>query len=428
MKILFMIFLAGSSALFAQEMAPVSEEGWLHSKQAGRYSEIEPAAATWRWIDGVKIDATLRTFWIDERSAGQKTTATALGGFLGAATPEVYGVSAYANLYVSQRLWGLNPTREETINTTAFDATEGFAYFGEAELLYRYDAFHLRAGRMRLQTPYADEDDIGMVPNTFEGAVLSYDSGANTALHLLYLTRWAGFDSTDDAGDQSGFKTFAPDSAGMLALGAVYSPSEKSEYNAWYYRADRLFDLVYLEAAGHHYFTPQWHLEWGVQAAQMSEQDFSGIEGGVTGAMALMHYGNVYAGGACNYAAVTEGHYVTDGFGGGPYYTSLDESTIAGVSELSPGHDVSVWRAGAGADIAWWRHGEDEGFHLEAVYGRFDLKSTDVYVIEKDLVLWLGIGDTLRVDAVLADFDVENSPDPDAGDFQRFRVRLGYTF
>ena len=214
----------------------------------------------------------------------------------------------------------------------------------------------------------------------------------------------------------------------MLAAGAVYSPDGKNEYNAWYYRTDRLFDLLYLEAAGHYDFTPQWHIEWGVQAAGMAELASSGIGGTVTGTMALLHYGSVYAGGAFNYADVSQGHYVTDGFGGGPYYTSLDESTIAGVSELGPGHDVSVWRAGGGADIAWWPHGEEEGMHLEAVYGRFDLVGTDVSIDEKDLVFWLSAAEHLRLTAVLAYFDIRNAPAAYDGDFRRFRVRLDYVF
>lgn len=422
-----LIVSLGSLLAWAEDEVAVSETGWWHSKQAGRYGAIEAETEPEKWIDGIEADATLRTLWIDEHFGSQKTTATAVGGFVGIATPEWNGFSAMARVYTSQRLWGINPTDTAMVDTVPYDGTSGFTYLGEAEVRYSDEDLSFRAGRIRLQTPFADEDDIRMAPNTFEGAEASYEVD-HTALHLLALNRWAGFDSTDGTGNQSGFKEFAPDSKGMAALGLVHSPSEKTEYNAWGYVADRLFELIYLEAAGHHYFEPQLHLEWGVQYAQMWQRDASGVEGGVYGAMALMHYDNVYFGGAYNYADVSRGGYVTDGFGGGPYYTSLDESTVAGVSGLVPGQDVSVYRVGGGADIAWWQHGEDEGLHLEAVYGRFDIRDSAVAVKESDVLLWFGLGEALRVDAVFAKFDIDHTPDPAYDDFHRYWVRVDYAF
>ena len=424
---LLLIMSLGYLFVYAQEENNISEAGWWHSKQAGRYGAEASETELAHWADGFVADGTLRTFWIDRNFGPEKSSATAVGGSVGLTTPELGGFSALARVYTSQRLWGMNPTDTATVDADPYDGTSGFTYLGEAEVRFRYDDLHLRAGRIRLQTPFADEDDIRMAANTFEGAEASYEVD-HTALHLLALNRWAGFDSTDDTGNQSGFKDFAPDSKGMAALGIVHSPSEKSEYNAWGYIADRLFELIYLEAAGHLYFEPQLHLEWGLQYAQMWQRDASGIEGGVYGAMALMHYYNFYFGGAYNYADVSQGAYVTDGFGGGPYYTSLDESTIAGVSGLVPGKDVSVYRIGGGADIAWWEHGDDEGLHLEALYGRFDIRDSAVAVKETDMLLWFGLGESIRIDAAFAHFDIDHTPDPGYDDFCRYWVRVDYAF
>lgn len=419
-----LIMALGSLLVCAQEESNVSEAGWWHSKQAGRYGAEASETQLAHWADGFVADGILRTFWIDRP---EKSSATAVGGSVGLTTPELGGFSALAYLYTSQRLWGINPTNTGKVNTDPYDGTSGFTYLGEAEVRFRYDDLHLRAGRIRLQTPFADEDDIRMAPNTFEGAEASYEV-EHTALHLLALNRWAGFDSTDDAGNQSGFKDFSPDSKGVAAVGFVHSPSEKSEYNAWGYVADRLFELIYLEASGHLYFQPQLHLEWGLQYAQMWQRDASGIEGGVYGAMALMHYYNVYFGGAFNDADVSQQGYVTDGFGGGPYYTSLDESTIAGVSAMVPGNDVSAYRLGGGADAAWWKHGDDEGLHLEVLYGRFDIQESSVAVKETDLLMWLGVGASTRVDAVFTHFAIDHTPDPAYEDFRRYWVRVDYSF
>lgn len=415
----FIVVAVCTALAFAEGEENVSEMGWFHSKQVGRY--VDDASS----VDVFTVDATLRTFWIDEHFAGQKTVATVVGGFIGVSTKRYAGLSVRAKLYASSNLWGVNPPDRTMVNTTPYDDTEGFIYPAEAELDYRFDAFCLRAGRMRLQTPYADEDDIRMAPNTFEGAAASYENDY-LALHLLALRRWAGFDSTDASGNQSGFKRFAPDSAGTVALGLVYAPEESVEYNLWGYSADRLFDLLYMEASGVHYFSGDLHLEWGVQAAQMQQRDASGIEGGVYGALGVMHYRNLYAGGAYNYASVSGGMTVTDGFGGGPYYTSLDESTIAGLSQLAPGDDASVYRVGGGADIAWWEHGEDEGLNLEAVYGRFELRGAAIGISESDLMLGLSLNESLRVDAVFAYFDIDHTPDPSYDDFRRYYIRLDY--
>lgn len=403
-----------------------SESGWWHSHEAGRFTtQAEPEG---RGIDHSRVDLTLRSFWIDEGWTSEQTSATALGGFLAVTTPAYYNVSAKLAVYTSQRLNGINPSRDSAVNPSPYDGTRSFTYFGEAAFRFDRDALFAEAGRIKVETPFADADDIRMVPNTFEGFHAAYDGIADTSLHLLCLTRWAGVDSADAEGEQSRFRPLGAGSDGMAAAGADYAPDEGSEYTLWYYGADRLFDLVYAEADGHLFFTKPFHVEWGVQLARMSARDGSMIGGTVFGAMALLHYERIYFGGAYNYAAVTAGESVTDGFGSGPYYTSLDASTLGSVSGIVPGHDVSVYRIGVGADVSWWPHAEDEGVHLEAVHGGFDLASSAAAVKEDDVLLWLGWSEALRIDAIAAWFDIENSPDPEYKDFNRFIVRVDYAF
>jgi len=373
------------------------------------------------------VDVTLRAFWIDEHSGAQKCTATAMGGFFGGRTPEYAGFGAAGRLYVSQGFSLLNPSGDAAIHTVPYDGKESFAYVGEAELIYRQERIEVRAGRIKPETPYADADDNRMVPNTFEGASLRYGYDAHTAVSLLYLTRWAGTDSMGENGNQSQFKVFTPGSKGMAAFGADYTPDATQTLRAWYYHADRLYQLLYLEASGRHAFE-RWQLAWGVQGTWIEELDASGIGGSVVGATAALSAGEFYATGAYNYADVTRGHHITDGFGGGPYYTSLDESTVAAASEMRPGYDVSVWRLGLGADLSWWKHTEEEGLHLEVFYGQYDLIRTNVSVAETDLIVRFAGGRGWRFDAIVSDFDARNCPEHAANDFKRAWVRLDYTF
>jgi len=281
---------------------------------------------------------------------------------------------------------------------------------------------------MRLETPYADIDDIRMAPDTFEGAALSYMLTESLEFQSLLVTRWGGFDSTDERGNQSGFKQLSEDGWGMAGVGVSYAISDDVFLDSWYYHADTLFDLLYAETTGAMEPGGVWSVEWGVQAAQMFESDSSGIEGTVLGATARLGYDRLYALGSYNLALVGKNRFVTDGFGGGPYYTSLDESTIASVCELVPGHDVSVYRIGAGADLSWWRHTEDEGLHIEVVRGRYAAQNVPTVITESNLMLWLGGWERVQIETLFSEFEVHRSPDPEFTDFKRYWIRAAISF
>ena len=419
-----MALKADETLLLAQNDA--GQEGWFHAKKAGRYTAgRNEAAELARWAEQSRIDLRLRTLWLDERFASDKTTATAAGGMFGFTTPDVHGLSGKIEAYTSQKFWGINPSDPAQLNPELYSDGDSFTYIAEAELRYRVGALNVRAGRMYLETPFADPDDIRMAPNTFEGISADYGVDARWKVRMMYLTRWAGFDSSSA---QKDFVRFTDDSAGMFSAAVTYE-SDDAASSVWYYHADRLFDLGYMEATGKLYIGASWHLDWGLQAAQMGELDASGIEGAVVGAMAMAHWRNLYAGGAYNYAMVAEGKHVTDGMGGGPYFTSLDETTVAGASEMAPGHDISVFRLGGGADVAWWLHDTDsEGLHAEAMYGVFDSKGSDVSVDETDVMLWLALSERVRLDAVFAHFEVHGHPQSDSEDFDRYWVRAEYGF
>ncbi|MEJ2499623.1 MAG: OprD family outer membrane porin [Campylobacterales bacterium] len=399
----------------------VTEEGWLYSKQAPHYSDFNQSEFP---ADRLEASATLRSMWIDTRYADTKQTATAFGGHFAIETAEFYGLSGLIGVQTSQKLWGINPGNAETVHPEFYDAEgEAFTYLSEAELRYTLGDFSFRAGRMNVQTPYADPDDIRMAYNTFEGVAAGYT--LNDALHfeLFYFNRWAGFDSSEA---QSEFVRFGERSEGMAAAGAVYTTGDTLETSLWAYYADRLFALLYAEAVGNIALMPEVSLEWGVQAAQMRERDASGIKGEVLGAMGTLHYRHLYGGFAYNRAMPGTNGVVTDGFGGGPYFTSLDEATIAAVSELFPGHDLSVYRIGGGFELVWGL--PENAVYLEAVYGVFDPEKNTASIAETDLLLWSELTPSLRIDAVFASFDARRCAHPDCRDFERYWIRLDYTF
>ncbi len=421
------LFVVSATGLLHGEETAVVSQGWYHSKKAGRYDVPKEATAKLaRWAEESRIDLRLRTLWLDESAGASKTTATAVGGHFGFSTPDVYGVSGRIKAYTSQKFWGINPSNEAILNPELYRrGTESFTYIAEAEADYEWRDLSVRAGRMRIETPFADPDDIRMAPNTFEGVALSYRFDGSLTFNTMFLTRWAGFDSGEA---QTDFVRFAEDSAGMAMVGAAYRAGE-TEVSFWYYRVDRLYDLVYAEAVGNRVLSAQWHVDWGIQGAWMDERDGSGIGGSVVGLTGMVHYRNFYGGAAYNYAFVDDGMAVTDGMGGGPYFTSLDEATVASASALAPGHDISVYRLGGGLDLAWWLHDStEEGLHLEAMFGEYDFKSSPVTVSETDAMLWLALTDRIRLDAVFADFEVRGAGRTDDGDFRRVWIRAEYGF
>ena len=370
------------------------------------------------WWQNSGYFASLRTLWID----ADTETATAVGGRFGFETRPFYGASAKVAVTASQRFWGINPDGDGRVHGDPYDADKrSFTYLSEVERRYVSGEMLLRGGRLAVETPYADPDDIRMAANTFEGASAAWNRG-DLSISTLYLTRWAGTDSVD-SGDQASFKRFAPDSDGMAAVAVVYGAGEDTEIGLWGFDADRLFQLVYIEAVGA--LGDVWRLEFGLQGAMIRAKSHSGIAGDLAGVTATLHYRYLYVAGAYEIALTSGKGALTDGFGGGPYYAAMDEATIAQVSESAPGRDIAAFRLAAGIDMAWWPHPEEAGLFVEAAYGQFDV-CCGQRVQERNLMLWHTLRDSLRIDAVFADFRAKD--DAVLADFQRTWVRLDYTF
>lgn len=406
---------------------------WLHNMNQDltlqNQQHIEPQKSSVKsCYDNCKINASIRTFWIDKQLADQQTSALAIGGFLGFRTRQFHGLDARFKLVTSQHPYGLNSDNIDNIDMELFDGTQSFTYLSEAQLDYHTQTLDLRVGRISIESPFADPDDIRMAPNTFEGSALDYTLDNSFLLRSFYLIRWAGFGSTDETGNQSNFKRFADNSSGIWALGTEYTPDETCNTELWYYYVNRLYDLFYVQTYGKFTYSDQDYIEWGMQAAHIREQDYSGIAGNVMGVMGIIHFQNVYIGGAFNYALVEQGHVITDGFGGGPYYTSLDEATLGSASEMLPGKNITVYRLGGGMDIARWIPFIKKGLHVETMHGAFNPKGSPAFVQESDLLFWLSIGKSLRLDAIFAHFDIKNSPDPQTKDFKHYWIRIEYTF
>ena len=441
MKIPLTLTLLALTLLAQEETVTKKVEGGLiHTKQKGRYEVVvklpEEAEEFDMAFDYAKPFATFRLANVatqqealPEHSVAEQTTnGTSFGGIFGFDTASLYGTHLHLGAYVSQKVHSLIPDDPARLNSELFSADgDSYVYLGEASLAYESAVVQVKAGRIRIDTPYAGSDDIRMSPNSFEGAWTHIDISENWQAEAYYLTRWAGTDSGDD---QNVFKSFVEDGNGVAGGALTYMLDEDNELSLWYYNVDRESDILYAEGTGEVYFSDAFHMEWGVQGAHITERADSGIEGDVIGAMLIADYDFVYLGAAYNYVFEDDGNTITDGFGGGPYYTSLDEQTIGAISALSPGEDLRVYRLALGFDFSTM--GADR-LNLEFVHGHFVLESSPAEAVENNVVVTYAITDRWSFESIYANIDMRNVDyalveNQEFRDFQRLVTRLGYAF
>jgi len=434
--------LLTAASLSADELALTqeSEGGLIHTKQKGRYESVRvlperaesfDAAfvyakpfATFRIANVTTSEAGLLEYGIDAESR----YGTSVGGKFGLDTASLYGLHLHIGVYVSQAIQGLNPDDPNRQNLELFNSSGGsYTYIGEANIRYENSILEAKAGRISIETPFADSDDNRMSPNSFEGVWGQTDLDSDWQIELYYLTRWAGTDSGDDP---ELFKPLVSGGYGLSGASLSYRLDENNGLSLWYYNIDKESDIIYAEAVGEWKFNERFHMEWGLQGAHIIERDGSGIEGDVLGAMVIADLHLVYFGLSYNHVFERDGKTITDGFGGGPYFTSLDEQTIGAVSALSPGDDLYVYRLAAGVDLS---SAGLSGFNAEVVHGNFNLDASPAVAIETDVVITYTITERWYFDMTFADVDIRYMDYTDSGnrelrDFQRLVIRLDYSF
>jgi len=257
-------------------------------------------------IEGITHEGELRFGAIRTKdSEDKKRTTLSFGGRASFSTKPIYGLSATATLFTTNALFG----RDEEAMFLDSDS-KSYSILGESYIKFKSGNTTLKAGRQIVDTPYADSDDIGMVPNSFEGYTLTNGDIENTTIILAWLDKWAGV----DAPIPEKFSELLDDNKGIFTTGFIYS-KDAVEAQYWYYDLD---DIVfhYLEA-----ILSGDNMTFGVQ---YSDQD---NDNSVYGAMIEKSFDNLSLGVAYN---KVDG-IVTNGFGGGPFFTSSEDHTIADV-------------------------------------------------------------------------------------------------
>ncbi len=351
----------------------------------------------------------------EQTTRTQNSFAAAVGGILGIQTAVYKGFRLNAATYVSQDLPFLYDTDKRS-NDFYTEYGDSYAYLAEAEMEYASTFFQAKIGRFGIDMPYANKDDLRMSQNTFEGGWLHLHYTKEWSSQFFFLQRWAGFDSSDANVSQSEFKKLVEGGSGMIGASILYKYNEDSEASLWYHHIDKMADILYGEINGAYDATAFIHIDYGLQAADIMQRDASHIDGEVYGAMLMGHYNDFFMGAAANFAQVDAGNSITDGFGGGPYFTSLDEATIAYASESAPGEDIDMYRFSAGYDKKEWYSS------FEYAYGYMHCR--DNFIKEHDLIYTFNLDEKWQAQAIGANFRMKNSDNR----FNRVVIRIDYNF
>lgn len=371
-------------------------------------------------LSKAKLRGHIRTAYINNNyDAGGNDYATAIGGELKYETAPWNNVKLGIGAYVSQKI-GFATGENTTTNGDFFDENKkSFAYVGEAYLDYSAGDVTLRVGRQLLDTPLADSDDVRMNPNTFEAAIATYTPMEGTTLLGGYMRRWAGVDSGED---KSTFKKLGGVESRGAAVAAIMSEGiENLSIQGWYYGIDRVADLFYGDATYTMAFSETAGGELTAQYATFDEEEISAVEGQVYGLGLSLNVGAITLGAAYNRASNDAGKAVINGYGGGPYFTSMEEWTIEGME------DANAYQFSTEIDMGFTGL---EGMNLTVFYGLFKSAPLATKIKEWDVILAYTLSDTFNVEASYArvsDCYDNGESGADAG-YSRFLTRLNYNF
>lgn len=225
-----------------------------------------------------KTSGQIRAFYINRSFDFQNGTTAdytrdglALGGKIGFETAPVYGVSAGAVFYTTNKLDDESTTAAKN-DKTLFDGNDdGYAQLGQAYIQGKFGNTLVKVGRQQLDTPLAGSDDARMLPNLFEAAVVINSDIKDTTLIGAHVTRIAygtfanaypggelalvsgyGIDSTSYKSGtfQNMGKAALGDTAkdsGVTAAAVIYKGIPNLSLQIWDYYAHDILNAIYAQ-------------------------------------------------------------------------------------------------------------------------------------------------------------------------------------
>lgn len=233
-----------------------------------------------------KVMGQFRAFYIDRdyNQAYSKSdrSAFAIGGKFGFETAAVnglkFGIMAYSTNAINPNRYNDNGTPNTHMDPTLFGKDrKGVTYIGQLYLNYSYKNTNIKVGRQEINTPMAGMDDARMLPNLFEGAILTnkdlnkttlivghlwsmaYGTFANSYGACTNLALQAGYGCGGYTTAQSvakydtgnfmnmGKQATGENTSGVTVLAVMYDGIPNLKLQAWDYIAWDIANILYLQ-------------------------------------------------------------------------------------------------------------------------------------------------------------------------------------
>ncbi len=225
-----------------------------------------------------KVSGQIRAFYINREmiNSDYSRDGLALGGKLGYETAALNGLSAGAMFYTTNKIDSENGTASHNDKTLFDSQDKGYTYLGQAYLNYKVGNTNIKVGRQELNTPLAGSDDVRMLPNTFEAAVVTNTDVKDTTLVAAHVTQisygtfanayaggalalasgyGAGYTSFGNSYDNGHYHSMSQaalgtsvENKGVTAAAAIYSGIPGLKLQLWDYYAHDILNAIYAEA------------------------------------------------------------------------------------------------------------------------------------------------------------------------------------
>lgn len=189
----------------------------------------------------------------DSPDAGAEIEGFAVGGSVGYTTADYNGLTAGATFYTAHTLGEADDSMAGALLVDESGAKpESTSILGQAYIQYVTGNTIVKVGRQQIDTPLAGSDDIRVIPNLFEAALIINKDIPNTTLIAGHVSKMMGL--VDGNGDKFEHMSDASPAGGLVmnegvsAAAAIYS-NEGMGLTAqlWDYYAHEILNAVYFD-------------------------------------------------------------------------------------------------------------------------------------------------------------------------------------
>ena len=238
----------------------------------------------------------------------------AMGGKLKIISSDFHGISVATAFYNSS---ALTKAYNKGVVFYSFE-NKNVTLLGEAYINWVYKNTQIKIGRQVIDTPFADSDDIGMIPNLFEAATFINNSFDDTLLFFSYITKMAGV----DAPVMDRFTNIADKNAIKIA-GCIYEGMKNLSFEGWYYDVSDQENIFYFQSM---YKQNYRHADmtFGLQYAKQNFNENKRAD--ILGVMTQIIHAEsgITLSGAYNKTISKNEAIAENFFGGGPFFSSAE--------------------------------------------------------------------------------------------------------